>query len=87
VSYSIHFRPGVERDMSRLPANVVRRIDKTLLALQSDPRMPGTRKLTGTESLYRARIGDYRIVDEIDDSKNLVDIQIVAHRREVYRVL
>ena len=49
--------------------------------------MPGTRKLTGTESLYRARIGDYRIVDEIDDSKNLVDIQIVAHRREVYRVL
>jgi mRNA-degrading endonuclease RelE of RelBE toxin-antitoxin system len=34
---------------------------------------------------YRIRVGDYRIVDAVDDDARLVLIARIAHRREVYR--
>lgn len=35
--------------------------------------------------LYRARVGDHRIVYEIDDARRKVIVHRIAHRREVYR--
>lgn len=54
--------------------------------LQDEPRPAGAVKLTGS-SLWRVRIGDYRMVYSIDDAQKAVDVKIVAHRREVYRDL
>jgi len=51
------------------------------------PRMAGVTKLSGHDKLYRARVGDYRIVYEIDDAKELITVSLVAHRRDVYRDL
>ena len=35
--------------------------------------------------MERIRIGDYRVVYEIDDEAKTVDVTRIAHRREVYR--
>ena len=87
MSYAIFYRPGVARDMARLPKAVLRRVDKAIMSLAGDPRPPGCRKLGGATGLWRLRVGDWRIVYEIDDARRLVEVQIVAHRREVYRRL
>jgi len=42
-------------------------------------------KLKGTEGLYRVRVGDYRIIYEVDASAKIILIHYVRHRREVYR--
>lgn len=42
-------------------------------------------KLKGDDKLFRIRIGDYRIVYEIDDSAKLVRVIRVRHRKDVYR--
>ncbi len=46
----------------------------------------GSRKLAAS-SAYRSRVGDYRIVYEIDDSSRVLTVTRVRHRREAYRKL
>jgi mRNA-degrading endonuclease RelE of RelBE toxin-antitoxin system len=35
--------------------------------------------------MYRLRMGDYRVIDEIADAIRVVHVNSVRHRREVYR--
>jgi mRNA interferase RelE/StbE len=87
VSYAVQYRPGVERDMARLPRNTLARIDRAILNLAQNPRPAGSKKLETKNKLYRIRIGDFRIVYEIDDANRIVIIAIVGNRRDVYRRL
>ncbi len=73
------------RDLRALPANILKRVDARILSLAEKPRPDGVKKLVGSEDLYRMRIGDYRMIYEIQDAVILVSIIRVRHRREVYR--
>lgn len=62
--------------------------DRVLSALQKleiDPRHQGTKKLKGFENQFRTRVGDYRVLYEVDDNKKLVNVYRIAHRKEAYR--
>jgi mRNA interferase RelE/StbE len=52
--------------------------------LASVPRPPGCKKLKGGDKQWRIRVGNYRIVYEVDDVAKTVDVTRIAHRREVY---
>lgn len=52
--------------------------------LAYDPRPAGARSLTGMAAL-RVRMGDYRVIYEVDDPGQAVTVVQVGHRREVYR--
>jgi mRNA interferase RelE/StbE len=56
-------------------------------ALATDPRPPGTRPLRGYSPWLRVRVGDYRIIYDVDDDGLVVIVAIIGHRREVYRNL
>lgn len=59
-------------------------IEKNLLNTDN-PRQHG-KGLTGTLSKYwRYRVGDYRILAEINDIEIVIIIVEVGHRREIYR--
>jgi mRNA interferase RelE/StbE len=45
----------------------------------------GTVKLAGQPSRWRVRVGDYRIIYEVDDAEDQVLVLRIAHRREAYR--
>lgn len=74
-----------ERDLRQLDAPVFHKIIAEIKALAGDPRPPGCRKLAGSKSDWRIRVGDYRVLYEIDDRRNVVRILRVRHRREAYR--
>ncbi|MFN8626242.1 MAG: type II toxin-antitoxin system RelE/ParE family toxin [Candidatus Binatia bacterium] len=77
---------AAERDLKRLPAAIFHRVIAAIRGLAATPRPPGCRKLQGSgHDDYRIRVGDYRVVYEIDDAARLVRIMRVRHRREVYR--
>jgi len=65
------------------------RIIPHLKALSENPKPPGCRKITGSKSDWRIRIGDYRIIYEIDVSKKVskkvVRVMRIRHRKEAYR--
>ena len=61
------------------------RIRRRIDALADDPRAPGTKKLQGADDLYRLRVGDYRVIYQIQDDVLLVLVVRVGHRKDVYR--
>ena len=83
--YEVLIERTAEHDLKSLPTAVLNRIVPRIKALAETPRPPGCHKLTGSKNDWRIRIGDYRVVYEIDDGRKRVRIFRVRHRREVYR--
>ena len=71
--------------MKKLDKSIKDRVLSALQKLEAAPRHQGTRKLKGFENQFRARVGDYRVLYEVDDSKKLVHVYRIAHRKEAYR--
>ena len=83
--YEVLVERRAERDLGKLPRSVVDRVAPVLRELAENPRPVGCRKLVGATRAYRVRVGDYRIVYEIDDASRLVRVMFIRHRREAYR--
>jgi mRNA interferase RelE/StbE len=75
-----------EKDLSTLPPQTAQRIAKVILRLKNNPRR-NARKITGSENDWRFRIGDYRVIYEIDDKKRVIRIFRIKHRKDAYRNL
>ena len=82
--YKIKIKRSAERDLKRFPNALFLRINQHILALRDDPRPPGVRKLQGDLEGWRVRVGDYRIVYQVDDDAKTGTIVRVRHRRDVY---
>ncbi len=61
------------------------RIIPHIKALAENPRPSTCRKLAGSKNDRRIRIGDPRVLYEIDEKAKAVRIMRVRHRRGVYR--
>jgi len=87
--YSVRLTKRAERGLRVIrqgDPSGYRRVVHAVRGLADDPRPAGTLKLTGVDPpAWRVRVGDYRIVYEIDDSQVLVVVVNVAPRGEVYR--
>lgn len=82
---NLAFHPDVYKQLQQLPRTVFAAVLSAIIALTHDPRTAGVKKLVGSRSDWRIRIGEYRIVYEIDDTSKTVTIVGVAHRRDAYR--
>lgn len=82
--YKLFIKRSAAKELEALPVKVRRRIALRMEKLGSDPRAPGTEKLSGQEK-YRIRQGDYRVLYAIDDSSTTVTVVKVGHRKDVYR--
>ena len=58
------------------------RLREALDALEENPRPVNSVKLQGEEELYRVRVGDYRIVYQIQDRQLIVLVVQMGHRRD-----
>jgi mRNA interferase RelE/StbE len=85
VSYLVELAPAAVRQIKKLPREIQQRIAIKLEDLAIEPRPGGVVKLEESQSLYRVRSGDYRIIYEIQDEVLSVLVVKVAHRRDVYR--
>ena len=88
MRYAIQILPAAQRAMAGLPKPVRRRVDEHILSLADDPRPHGALPLKGEgKGLWRLRVGDYRILYQIQDAVLIVLVIDVGHRRDVYRQL
>ena len=85
MAYAIEFVPSARRELRKLPREVQLKLNQRIDSLSLDPRPRGSKKLKGSDELWRVRVSDYRVVYEIRDKVLLVLVVRVAHRREVYR--
>jgi mRNA interferase RelE/StbE len=87
ASYSIIFKPSVEKDLRSLPRPMVARVFERIGALRDDPFPRRSLKLAGAEELYRVRVGDYRVIYAVDKENQQMVVHYVRHRRDAYRQL
>ncbi|MBA2322667.1 MAG: type II toxin-antitoxin system RelE/ParE family toxin [Pseudonocardiales bacterium] len=85
--YRIEVLPAASKTLRKLDPPVARRIRPAIDRLAINPRPPGTKALTGKPGLLRIRVGDYRIVYQVQDTRLVVLVISVDHRREVYERL
>jgi mRNA interferase RelE/StbE len=83
--YEVLLERRAERDLKKLPGEVFHRIIPRLKSLADDPKQKGARKIIGSKNDWRIRIGEYRIIYEIDEPAKCVRIMRIRHRREAYR--
>ena len=85
VTYGIELTKKAEKQFKKLDKDSQKRIAKKIDALARTPRPNGMKKLSGEDDVYRIREGDYRIVYAIQDSKLIILVVKIGHRRDVYR--
>ena len=84
--YSVLIAASATKELEAIDRKADRqRIVRAIQALADDPRAPACEKLAGVEGRFRARVGSYRIVYAIHDTRHTVDVVKIGHRREVYR--
>ena len=84
MNYAIEILRSAEKQLAAIDRQDQPRIIDSIRALAEEPRPSGCKKLTG-RSAWRIRIGVYRVIYEIHDSRLLVLVVVVGHRREIYR--
>lgn len=84
---TILYTRTAKKQLARLDRPIQMQIKGFLerLGASGNPRMSGKALVGDKAGLWRYRVGDYRIICDIQDDKILVTILRIAHRREVYR--
>ena len=88
MAWMLKFEENAAREIRKLDPQIRRRIrnylEQRVLSVD-DPRKRG-KPLRGSKSrLWRYRVGDYRIVCEIQDNELLILVIRIGHRRNVYQ--
>ena len=82
MAYKIEWDKKAGRFLSKLPSAVSRRIAHKVQQLQDHPfvyleHYEGKR-------LFKLRVGDYRVLVDVDHKERIIAVRVMGHRRNVY---
>ncbi|HUW68030.1 MAG TPA: type II toxin-antitoxin system RelE/ParE family toxin [Candidatus Nanoarchaeia archaeon] len=83
MTYGILFSDSALKQLKKLEINVQERIISTLERIRIRPQAHVT-KLVGDPG-YRLRVGEYRVIMDIDDGNLVILILKVGHRKKIYK--
>jgi len=84
MSCSVYLKKSAEKELLSLSSVTHDKIVKHLLDLEENPLPKGVKKLSGIDAC-RIRVGDYRILYQINSKKKIIEIIAIAHRKDAYR--
>jgi len=85
ASFKIEWKGSSERDIRNIDRQHIHRILNAVEALSENPFPVQFKKLQGSESSYRIRIGDYRVIYQVDTQKKIITIYHIRHRKDAYK--
>jgi mRNA interferase RelE/StbE len=85
MGYSIEIRPAALKALRHISPPNRTRVSKAIESLAENPFAPGCKKLAGQDEFWRVRVGDYRVIYTVMQSRLVVLIVKIGHRREFYR--
>jgi mRNA interferase RelE/StbE len=85
TKYRIEVSTTAEQQLKKIRREDKVRILRSISLLANEPRPGGCRKMSGYNDIYRIRVGNYRVIYQIDAKRIIVVILKIGHRREVYR--
>ncbi|HXG28941.1 MAG TPA: type II toxin-antitoxin system RelE/ParE family toxin [Nevskiales bacterium] len=88
MAWDVEFKQSAFRQLEKLDRAIQRRILaflKDRVTAGADPRLHGKALQGDRQGLWRYRVGDYRIICEIQDHRLVVLVLSLGHRKEIYR--
>lgn len=79
-SFVIEFTKSAQQELGKLPRNTGIRIARAIDSLSVDPRKGNVRPMVGSTA-WRLRVGDYRVIYDIQDEKLVILVIRIRHRR------
>jgi mRNA interferase RelE/StbE len=83
--YRVILGSPARKDLDNLQGAVYQRILAALQDLADNPRPRACVKLVTGVGEYRLRVGDYRVLYDVDDRDHTVTVLRVKHRSKAYR--
>ncbi len=83
MKYTLVYTRRAQRDIKKLEADTKERIGKALLRFSEEPLRFAEKLSDPILGEYRFRIGDYRVIFDIE--QNEIVVLRVGHRREIYK--
>lgn len=87
MAYRVELLPAAERDLDGLTDVVARAFDEIILGLKEEPRPETADHMRNLGSVYKIRVGKYRMAWAVSDEDLLVTILVVADRKQVYDIM
>ncbi|OYQ68882.1 addiction module toxin RelE [Wohlfahrtiimonas chitiniclastica] len=87
MAWTINYSDTALKSLKKMDKQNARRIFDTLegrIALLDDPRVSGKPLKGNLGELWRYRIGDYRVLCDIQDDQLIILAALIGHRKEVY---
>ena len=85
--YRVQLDARATRELRRLAERDRTRVLQAANRLGENPRHTGVTRLSGVQGFYRVRVGDFRLIFQINDDVLLVMVVSVGKRGEIYRNL
>jgi len=82
VGFSVLLHPRAAKELNKLERQIADRIIEGLKDLKDNPETVG--KILKPSDFWSLRIGDYRVIYEIDKTKKRVVVLFIGHRKNVY---
>lgn len=87
MSYQVEYTEQAIKELRKIDKHtqffILAWIEKNLVDCEN-PRQHGKGLTANRSGQWRYRVGDYRIIAEIEDDKVIILVLTVGHRREVY---
>jgi mRNA interferase RelE/StbE len=86
--WRIELTASAEKSLSKLDRTAAKRITTFLrerIASADDPKSSGKALAGQLAGLWRYRVGDYRLICEIEDGRLLILVVTIGHRSDIYR--
>lgn len=87
MAYKVEFTKSAAKEFKRLPKAIKLKVVEASKFLSENPfsDLLNIKKLKGVDSLYRLRIGDYRLVYTVEGKKLRIIIIKIGHRKDIYQ--
>lgn len=87
TKYTVEYTPAAIKELKKLDKYtrklIYAWIDKNLQGCEN-PRVHGKPLTANRTGQWRYRVGDYRLITEIEDEKITILVLNVGHRRDIY---
>jgi len=84
-SFKIAWKVSSEHDIRKIDRQFIPRILNEIASLAENPFPGQAKKLQDSESSYRLRIGNYRVIYQVNFKKTAIIIYHVRHRKDAYK--
>lgn len=82
--YKVNLAKRTIKQIDKIPEENYLRIYNKMKSFENNPRPSGCVKLTDFDG-YRIRVGNYRILYEVNDADKIIEIYSIVHQKNAYK--